>query len=174
MKRRVFMVSVFGVALAFLAAGPASGDDKTKPFDDAEFVKKAASGGMLEVKLSENAQTRVTNPDVRQYAARLVRDHAKANNELKAAAQSASVPVPDVMSEKDQKVLDHFKDIKGENYDREFIDHMVKDHEEDIAAFRRASQEAKHAQIKTFAARTLPTLEEHLRIAKDLQTRVKK
>jgi putative membrane protein len=159
-------------AAAVLAAAPVLADDKrssdTKAFNEAEFVKKAASGGMHEVELSKLAAKQGKSAAVKKYGQMLVDDHTKANAELKKAATAAGMTVPDKMTDEDQKELDKFKSLSGEEFDRAFAKHAVEDHEKDIKEFTRASQEAKTVQVKDFAAKTLPTLQSHLNEAKKL------
>jgi putative membrane protein len=140
-----------------------------KPFSDAEFVKMAASDGMHEVELGKLAQTKGRTDAVKKFGETLVNDHTKANEELKKIAKEANIPVPDKMLDKDQKDVEMFKEYKGTNFDADFAKHEVKDHEEAIALFTRASKEAKNDKIKAFATKSLPVLQKHLEEAKKIQ-----
>jgi len=151
---------------------PLAADDK-KPFDDADFVMKAASGGMHEVALGKLAATKATNDAVRKFGQMMVDDHGKANEELKKAAKSAGLSVPAKMDDEHQKEFDKFKNYTGTNFDREYVKHMVDDHQKDVAEFTRASKDAKNAAIKDFAAKTLPVIQGHLDKVKKLQEQVK-
>ncbi len=174
-------------AVAFLAAavfttgviaGPddkKSGDDKSaqsKAFDDAEFVTKAASSGMAEVELGRLAAAQAKSDDVRKLGQKLADDHAKANERLTEAAKKAGLTVPTKLASDHQQVVEKMKEAKAD-FDREYVKHMVKSHEAGTKLFKQASQEAKHAEIKDFAKDTLPTLEEHLDMAKKMQDRIK-
>lgn len=140
-----------------------------KPFDDAQFVQKAASGGLHEVELGKIGMTQAKSDDVKKFAEMLVTDHGKANDELKKCAKEAGIEVPDKMSEEDQKEVDKFKNYKGTNFDQDYMKHMLTDHEKDVALFKRASKEAKNPKIKDFAAKTLPVLQAHLDQARKIQ-----
>jgi len=162
---------LFAAAALLFGLAVARADDKKspdKPFNDAEFVKMAASGGMLEVDLGKLASTKATSADVRKFGERMVKDHGAANEDLRKAAKTANIPVPDKLIDEHQKVLDRFKDYKGTNFDKDYMNQMLKDHEEDVAEFTRATKEAKNPAIKDFATRTLPTIKEHLDLAKKL------
>jgi len=163
-----FSLMVAIVVLTTWTAARADEKPADKPFDDAMFVKIAASGGMAEVELGKVGSEKGKSSDVKQFADRLVKDHTKANEELKAAAKAAGIEVPAKIDEKHQKHVEMFRNYKGENFDRDYAKHMVKDHEEDVALFTRASKEAKSQELKDFAAKTLPTLQEHLEMAKKL------
>ena len=140
-----------------------------KAFNDAEFVMKAASGGMAEVALGKIVDAKARNADVKKFAEMMVNDHSKANEQLKKAAKDAGVDVPDKMTEEDQKLVDRFKNYKGSNFDQDYMKQMVSDHEKDIAEFKRASKEARNPKIKDFAAKTLPILQAHLDAAQKIQ-----
>jgi len=160
-----------GTATAVLLGVTAGQDRKPdeKPFNDAEFVKMAASGGMHEVELGKLASTQAKDAEVKKFAEMMVTDHGKANEELKKAAKEAGLEVPDKMNEEHQKEFDKFKDYKGTNFDQDYMKHMLSDHEKDVAEFKRASKEAKNPQIKDFAAKTLPVVQAHLDAARKIQ-----
>jgi putative membrane protein len=140
-----------------------------KPFDDATFVKKAASDGMHEVELGKIAQTQAKNDDVKKFAETMVTDHTKANEELMKCAKDAGLDVPDKMMEEHQKEVDRFKDYKGTNFDQDYMKHMVDDHEKAVALFKQASKEAKNPKLKEFATKTLPVIQAHLDQARKIQ-----
>jgi len=154
------------LALLLLPLGTL-GDDK-KPFDDAEFVKMAASGGMHEVELGKVAADKAKDPAVKEFGQKMVTDHGKVNEELKKMAKEFGFAVPDKMLEEHQKEFDRFKNLTGDQFDREYVKHMIKDHEEDVAEFTRASKEAKSPAVKAFALKTLPVIQEHLEAVKKL------
>ena len=165
-----YLAATLVAALGF-ALLQASAEEKRaeKAFDDAMFVRMAASGGMTEVMLGKIGEEQAKSADVKKFAGQIVADHSKANTELKAIAEAAKIQVDEALMKEHQKHVDMFKDYKGSDFDKDYIDHMIKDHEEDVALFTRASNEAKNEQLKDFAKRTLPTLESHLKMAKSLQ-----
>lgn len=168
----------FGLLTIVVVAAnrPAAGDDRKddKPFDDKEFVQHTASGGIHEVKLGEVAQSKATSDLVKKFGERMVKDHTKANEELTTVAKGMLLTVAEKMSEKDQQEFDKFAALSGAEFDKSYMEHMVKDHEKDVKMFQRASREAKNPQLKEFATKTLPTLEEHLKMAKEIQKQVSK
>jgi putative membrane protein len=172
MKLRLFGVGVLAVVVA-LAAGRSAADED-KPFDDKEFVQNGLSGGILEVKLGELAMTKASNDLVKKFGERMTKDHAKVNEELTTVAKAMQVTVPDKMNDNHQKEFDKFGTLSGAEFDKAYIDFMVKDHEHDVKMFKKATTEAKNSQLRVFATKTLPGLEEHLKMAKEIQTQVSK
>lgn len=176
MKLQHFVAGLLCAVLAAAAGRPAAGDDKggDKPFDDATFVKKAAIGGMFEVESSKLAETKSTNDLVKKFADRMVKDHTKANEELMTIAKGMQAVVPEKMDAKHQKMVDQLSAASGADFDAAYIAEQVKAHDKTVALFKQASTEARNAQLKEFASKTLPTLEEHHKMAKDLQDQIKK
>jgi putative membrane protein len=159
------------IALVAMFAGGEDRKPDEKPFDDAEFVKTAASSGMLEVELGKLAMTQAKSDAVKKLAETLVTDHTKANDALKKAATDAGLTVPDKLNEEHQKHLDSFKNYKGDNFDRDYVKHMIAGHEKGAALYKLASKEAKNAQIKDFAAKTLPVVQAHLEAARKIEVK---
>jgi putative membrane protein len=160
------------LAVAAVAVVRADDQKQDQPFSDEIFVKKAASGGMAEVELGKIGQAKAVKPEVKMFSERLVTDHGKANDELKSAAREAGIEVPTRMEAEAQKHVDMFREYKGENFDRDFIKHMIEDHEKDVKLFTRASTECKNAKLKEFASKTLPTIKEHLEQARKIEKQI--
>lgn len=133
---------------------------------DAMFAKKAAEGGMAEVKLGELAQQKASSPQVKQFAQRMVTDHTKANSQLKEAAAQDNIAVPATLDSKDQATYEKLSKLSGSQFDREYIKGEVSDHQKDISEFKKEANSGSNPNIKSFAAQTLPTLQEHLSLAK--------
>ena len=139
---------------------------------DRSFAHEAAIGGMAEVELGKLASDKATSADVKQFGQRMVDDHSKANDDLKEWAQKANVTLPTQLDAKHKATRDRLAKLSGAAFDRAYMHDMVQDHEKDVAAFRKASRSAHDADLKAFAAKTLPTLEEHLQQAKKVQGEV--
>jgi putative membrane protein len=129
---------------------------------DAQFLVEAASGGMMEVTLGEAAKTRSQNEKVKSFGAMMVRDHTKANEELKTLAAAKNITIPVSMGEDHQDMVNKMMENTGAEFDKKYMDMMVEDHKEDVAKFDKASTDCKDAEIQAFASRTLPVLRTHL------------
>jgi putative membrane protein len=138
---------------------------KTDMENDTEFAVKAADGGMLEVKLGELAQTKGTSPAVKDLGRMLVKDHGKANEELKALAQTKNITLPATLSEKCEKEYNDLAAKNGQDFDDAFTDYMVKDHKKDVDAFKKEAEKGEDPDIKSWAAGKVSTLEHHLSMA---------
>lgn len=132
---------------------------------DRQFVMEAARGGMAEVELGQLASDKAQSDAVKQFAQRMVTDHGKANDELKALAQSKNITLPTELDAKHKSTKDRLSKLSGAQFDRAYMQEMVSDHQKDVSEFRKQSQSAKDAELKAWATKTLPTLQEHLQMA---------
>lgn len=129
---------------------------------DTEFMTKAASGGMLEVQLGQAVAKAATTPQAKEVANRMIADHTKANDELKAMAAKMNVTLPATLGNDAQSVYKDVTEKKGLDMDKEYLSKMESDHKDDIKAYEEASTKAASPELRTFATKTLPTLREHL------------
>jgi putative membrane protein len=170
-------VRLAAAVCALAIVGYARGDDRradTKPFSDATFVQKAATCNMAEIALGKIAQTKATDPDVKRFAQDLVADHTKANEKLMAIAKQLNLSMPTQLPADKQKEVERFRNYTGTNFDKDFVQHEIKDHEKAIELFTQASKECKNEQLKNYATQTLPGLKEHLQMAKKINDRLEK
>lgn len=130
--------------------------------EDSKFAVEAASGGMMEVQLGELAQQKASSQKVKDFGAMMVKDHTAANDELKALAMKKSITLPPAPGEDH---MDHIKKLtekSGKEFDKDYVDMMVKDHKDDIDKFEKCSKDAKDPELQAFATKTLPVLKKHL------------
>jgi putative membrane protein len=140
---------------------------------DVDFMNKAAQGGMSEVNMGNVAASKATNADVKAFGNRMVTDHSKANDELKQLASTKGVTLPADVNDEQKKTMDTISAKNGKDFDKDYMDDMVKDHEKDVAEFEKESKNAKDADLKAWVTKTLPTLQGHLKMAKEAQKKVK-
>jgi putative membrane protein len=136
--------------------------------DNADFMVKAASGGMLEVELGRMALQKASSPKVKQFAQQMIDDHTKANEELKALAAKKNITLPTTPGDEAQEHINDLAKYSGAEFDKEYLELMHKDHQEDLDLFKEAAEEAEDADVKAFAAKTLPVLQNHHQMAEQM------
>jgi len=151
--------------LVFGAFAVSARADDNKPLDDATFVKKASCAGMAEVKSSEIALQKASQDKVKQFAQRMIDDHSKANKELSELASRKGWKPETAIEDKAQKEIDKLNGMSGQEFDKAYMECQVKAHEMAVKMFRQESESGQDADLKSWAAKTLPTLEEHLKMA---------
>jgi len=139
---------------------------------DQKFVTEAAQGGMEEVELGKLAVSNAANADVKTFGQRMVDDHGKANDQLKQVAQTKGVALPTDVNKSQRKDIDKLSKLTGADFDRTYMRMMVSDHKKDVSEFKKESKSGQDTDVKSFASTTLPTLEDHLKMALDTASKV--
>ncbi|WP_187262887.1 DUF4142 domain-containing protein [Pontibacter beigongshangensis] len=136
--------------------------------NQSDFMTRAASDGMFEIEAGKLAQKMGQNAEVKKFGGQMVTDHEKASKELKALAQKKSITLPDSMSSEHRDKLQSLQSKKGAEFDEEYMEAMVDAHEEAVGLFEDAAEDLEDAEVKAFAAKTLPVLQQHHEHAKKL------
>ena len=140
---------------------------------DREFVTEQMAMGTAEIELGRLAQQRGTHPDVKEYGARMVRDHQMAAEELKPIAARANTGRETAAKtdnhEDHQEAFEELSKLSGREFDRKYIEEMIDDHEEGIADVERKAENASDPDVKAWAAKTLPKMRQHLERAKSIK-----
>jgi putative membrane protein len=140
---------------------------------DMKFAMEAAVGGMEEVQLGQLAAQKGASDEVKQFGQHMVDDHTKANEDLMQVASGKSWTLPAALDAKHQADVQKLSAMSGEAFDREYVKMMVKDHKKDVADFQKESMHGADADVKSFATRTLPTLQEHLQMIQRIDAKMK-
>jgi putative membrane protein len=143
--------------------------DGTKKEDDADFAVEAADGGMLEVQLAQLAIANAASKQIKDFAQSMVKEHSKANEELKSLATQKNITLPGTLSDDSKKKYDELAEKRGTEFDAAYCDFMVKDHKDDIDKFKKEADDGNDADIKSWASEKLPTLQHHLSLAESME-----
>ena len=138
------------------------------PTADQQFARQAASGGMAEVQAAQLAQQRSASPQVRQFASRMATDHGAANDELQQIAQQESIDLPSRPDSKDMAGVKRLSGMNGAQFDQNYAQEELRDHQQTVALFRKEAESGKDQALKEFAQKTLPTLQQHLQMAQQM------
>lgn len=170
------MMNRFGavaIVTTLALSAPAGAADKPPAARaDQAFLTEAASAGHMEVELGRIAQKHASSDRVKEFGQRMVDDHSKAGEDLKQVATRKSIMLPPTMNAMHRKAVDRLSKLRGKDFDRAYMQTMVKDHEEDVGKFRKEAETAADPDVKEFATKTLPTLESHLDMAKQVSSEV--
>ncbi len=143
------------------------GQVSTAAASDQDFLKEAAQVDLAETKLGQFARDMAASAAIKKYGERLMTDHAKMNGELAELAKARGITLPSKTDKKDQDLIDQLAKIKGgADFDRVFSKSMVAGHEQAIKIFEAQAKNGQNADVKAWAEKWLPTLKEHLRLAR--------
>lgn len=137
---------------------------------DSDFLREANNGNLKEIELARVAVRQTTNEKVRTFAQRLIDDHTKMNKEVTELARNKGLDLGDQPPQEARSDVNRLGNINGADFDRQYIKEMVLDHEKDADAFDREARTGEDPSVRSLASRSLPTIREHLRMAKDLDT----
>jgi putative membrane protein len=137
-----------------------------------QFVAKAAQADRAEVDLANLALQKSNNPDIKQFAQRMVDDHTKNQQQVDSLASKLSITSPSSASSEETQAKDRLQNLSGEQFDRAYARMMVQDHRKDVNEFKREKQTAQNSELKQYVDQTLPVLEQHLQLAEQLNSKV--
>jgi len=163
MKQRVVLGLFILLSVGILSC---SSPDSTK------FSSAAAQGGLTEVELGRLAVQRGSNPAVKSFGHQMIEDHSRANSELKTIATRKNIALPTDLNSDQKATMDKLSKLSGSEFDKEYMSDMVKDHEADAKEFESQANKGTDADIKAFAAKTLPMIQRHLQLARDVANQV--
>jgi putative membrane protein len=150
-----------------MTAGPATDDQTVK---DKMFLHDAAEGGLAEVQLGQLAADKAASPDVKAFGQKMVTDHTALNNDLKPIAESMGVMLPRKVKKDDQAEYDKLSALSGDDFDKEYLTFMVKDHHADLRAFRQESVVTHDPTLKAAVDKGFSVILEHTRMVDKLAT----
>jgi putative membrane protein len=164
MKRSLAMLIVVAFATISHAQQSTSGDSA--------FAMKAAQANLAEVELGKLALQKSTSDDVKKFAQQMVDDHSKALDELNDVAGKKNITLPSALDAEHKKLSDRLSKLSGAAFDRQYMPAMVDGHRNVAAEVRKESQSGSDPDLKAWAAKTLPTVEAHLKHAETVNRSV--
>jgi len=168
------MLKKLATCLAVLAlAAPAWAQDKDRASEktteaDKTFVAKASLSNEMEISLGEVAAKMATRDEVKKFAQMMLDDHGKTKKMMADVLAKKDVK-PGMVEPRDLKAsADRLTANKGAEFDDAYMKQMVTSHEEAVRLFEDYSKNGSDADIKKFAADTLPAIKHHLEMARKL------
>jgi putative membrane protein len=134
-----------------------------------DFVTEAAQSDMLEIKSSQLVANKSDDKD-KTFAERMIKDHTKTSNELKGLVDGGKVKanLPTTMDSAHQSKLDKLKGLNGKDFTKHYEDMQVSAHKDAVSLFQRYAKGGDNSELKSWTGQTVPTLQEHLKMAEDL------
>ncbi len=135
---------------------------------DKEFLRKSAQDSLLEYASAQLAVQKAQNPQVVQYALRLMDDHAQYNKQLMQLARQKQVELPVTLDKEGSSKLRRLMRLQGSQFDRQYTQETAQANQSDVQDLQRASSSIKDPDIQSFIAQTLPVQQQHLQLAQGL------
>jgi putative membrane protein len=128
----------------------------------ASFIKEASAGNQSEIALAQLAQSKAQNPEVKNLAEMIQKDHQQAEEKLQTIAQAHSVALDTTPSWTQRRAQSKLEKLSGAEFDQQYAKDMLEDHAADIKKFEKASQNIEDSDVKQYAQEILPKLQAHL------------
>ena len=150
-------------------AAPGSTPTSSQDYSERAFISKAMEGGIAEVQLGQLAQEKSQSNDVKQFAQKMVSDHGQMGDKwFKPVALQMGISEPKGPSKKDKKALEKLQGLSGQDFDREYITMMVKDHQKDLKEFKDEANVAQDPNVKQIADKGSQVIEQHLQLIQQI------
>jgi len=153
--------------------GSTGGTASTLSDSDKDFATKAAQGNIAEISEGAAAAQKGTSPEVKAFGNRMVTDHGKALDELKQLAKTKGIAIPTEGNAEQKAMADKLAKLSGKDFDKQYATDMVEDHAKDAEEFEKATKNVKDPDLQTWASKTLPVIQDHLKMAKEMKGKVK-
>lgn len=165
-----------GAMAANGAEQQASSSEQDLSSSDRKFVQMAADMDAREVQFSERAKEKSKNEQIREFASLMIQDHGQTNRELlKLAERFHESGGPPYKHEESsvKKAVAELAALQGAEFDRRYMEAMLKDHQESVRLFERQAKNGEDPELKALAAKTLPQLQAHLQKAQQIAASLK-
>jgi putative membrane protein len=181
---RAAMPLALSAAMAFPAFAQQSGSDANNSSSadssasskisakDQQFLKKLAMGNEAEIELGQLAQDKASNQAVKDFGKRMVDDHTKAKDQMQQLASKENIDLPSKPAPKEAAEKARLEKLSGAQFDRAYMRHMVMDHRKDVNEVKNENVMTKNQDVKQLTSQLLPTLQDHLQNAEQVNSQV--
>jgi putative membrane protein len=156
------------VVVLGLAGGMFAVQAGEKKGADADFVRKASESDLVEMELGKLASKQASNSRVREFGSKMANGHSKTTDELAAIGKKNGFTLAKEQTKQHKDMCEKLSKMSGAEFDRQFITGQVKAHQEAVKLFSDEAKNGQNADVRAFAAKALPTIQEHLRMAEEI------
>jgi putative membrane protein len=134
-----------------------------------QFITKVAQGNLAEIELGRLGEHKAESNEVKQFARLMVTAHTRLNQEIQDLAHQKGATFPSDIGKENKRIKTNLEKLSGANFDKAYIQQIIAEYNKNIALYRRQSQKSDDKNLKNWAAKNLPLLQEHLRLARSIQ-----
>jgi putative membrane protein len=151
----------------------------TAPLDPGAILSELDEASTAEIQTAELVARKASTAQVKKIARKLVADHTRNREELRAVAQKLSLPFTPVegdrVSTADSVTLPPELGSKiGVDFDRAFVEYEIGGHLSNIDRIKtKLLPTVQNQPLKTYLQRTLTEMESHLAALKQLEERLR-
>jgi putative membrane protein len=189
MDKRFITLGILAAAGIFTAPTPSRGADSARPIGPADVhqggtqgtlsskdqttVKESLIMSMSSVKMGKMATTKSTRADLKKYGQKMVDDHTKLVDKLNELGKRKGMTPPTDIDEDHMKMIDELGKLSGNDFDKKYVSMELDEHQKFVDKFKDVQKSADDAELKSLAAKSLPTLQEHLTSLQAIDAKMK-
>jgi putative membrane protein len=159
-----------GNAGASKAGAKAAGADGKLSKADSNFMRDITYSNISEIATAKLAQSKSQNDQVKTFAQRMIDDHTKAQQELEQLAQSKGVTLPTEPDTKHKAASKAMEKLSADKFDAMYMKQAGEnDHQNTQKLLQKVKKNAKDADLKAYADKTLGPVDEHLKMAEQMR-----
>ncbi len=170
MIQKTYVLAGIVAGMALWTTGLAQQANLTE--QDRNFLQDMAQGNRVEVQLGRIAEQKATDPEVKDFARRMINDHSKLQNQLETFASARNLKLPTSTTTQQQNLVSQLQGASSSDFDRQYITTMLQEHKQDIAKVQQQMAATQDPAVQDLAAKTLPILQNHVRIAEHIAGRM--
>jgi putative membrane protein len=157
-----------GICSCVLFGAMASAQTSNLSQSDKTFLDMAADANMSEAYLGKMAENKASETSVKDFGQKMIRDHTDAYEALTILANKIGATIPKGIDVRRYRIVEELMHAKSGRFDRSFLREEVQDHEKALVEFRSEANHGQNVDVKAYASKMIPTLEQHLQIAQSL------
>ena len=154
-------------------AGRSPNFKTTLPEDAAKFLLNSNEAWIYEIHLTQVAQVKTLNPNVKSFVASTIVADMDILSRLNAIAANGKLLLPTSLNTVHQKNVLDISKLSGSAFDREFVNSIISEREKSANSYKDAYKKLTPGNTKTFAGETLPKIEENIAAAKNVKGNIK-
>jgi putative membrane protein len=139
---------------------------------DSAFISQVDEGHVTEIRLAQVAESRATDLGVKRYAQKMTQDHNRMRSEWTEVSSKNGLRLSTIMSPHHQAQMTRLASLSGAEFDRAYMSTMVQNHQETISTLENRGRSAQSAEVRQLVSRSIPSVQEHLRLAQENASRI--
>ncbi len=136
--------------------------------NDKDFIEFAGETSLLAVRIGQMAQLQASSPQVKKFAVTLEQEHTADLKKLMTVANKTGGIAPTTLDDTHQNAVKRLHKSKGKPFDHAFLKVVVNEHENALVSYKREADHGFTPSLQAYAKATLPQLEHHLKLARQL------
>lgn len=140
--------------------------------NDKQFLQTASQSDFNEIKISQLAEQKAQNAQVKAFAHEMVTDHTALEKKMKPFADQWGLTPASSLDSEHQAIYDKLNGLSGADFDKEYMNAMLQDHQKAVAAFNQEAQETTDAKFKAAVVHGKAVVTNHLKKAEALHAKV--